>query len=410
MDDRERGSKAHVLVFPGPGQGHINPMLQFAKRLAFRGIKVTLATTVFISKSMQAEVGSIQIETNSDGYDEGGYDSANSAEEYCERLKDNGSRTLTQLIFKYQDSDYPFTCLLYDPFLPWALDVAKHFDLFGAAFFTQSCAIFAIYYYIRCARLTVPFATQDVQMPGLPSLGISHFPSFVSDKGSHPYFLMMFLDQYSNLDQADWILINSFDKLEAEVLNCLMGHWRIKMIGPTVPSLYLDKHIEGDNGYGLNLWKPNVDACMKWLDARETGSVIYVSFGSVTKLEVEQMEELAWVLGMSNKYFLWVTLEGLSLGVPLVGVPRWTDQPTNAKYVEGVWGVGVRARMDEMGMVKREEIERCIREVMEGLKGKTFEKNSSRWRELAKEAVDVGGSSDKNIEEFVSELVRVKRP
>ena len=32
-------------------------------------------------------------------------------------------------------------------------------------------------------------------------------------------------------------------------------------------------------------------------------------------------------------------------------------------------------------------------------------KNAFKWKKLAKEAVDQGGSSDKNIEEFVTKLV-----
>ena len=47
-------------------------------------------------------------------------------------------------------------------------------------------------------------------------------------------------------------------------------------------------------------------------------------------------------------------------------MPQWIDQPMDAKFVEDVWKVGVRVRVDEEGIVGRDEIERCIREVMEG--------------------------------------------
>ncbi|KAK3007937.1 hypothetical protein RJ639_015020 [Escallonia herrerae] len=60
--------------------------------------------------------------------------------------------------------------------------------------------------------------------------------------------------------------------------------------------------------------------------------------------------------------------------------------------------------VDEKGMIKREEIEMCIREVMEGERGNELKRNAVRWKEFAKEAVDEGGSSDKHIEEFISEL------
>ena len=42
---------------------------------------------------------------------------------------------------------------------------------------------------------------------------------------------------------------------------------------------------------------------------------------------------------------------------------------------------------------------------MEGERGKEIVKNACKWKTFAKEAVDEGGSSDKNIEEFVTKLV-----
>jgi pathogen-inducible salicylic acid glucosyltransferase len=42
---------------------------------------------------------------------------------------------------------------------------------------------------------------------------------------------------------------------------------------------------------------------------------------------------------------------------------------------------------------------------MEGERGEEIKKNALKWRKLAKEAVDEGGSSYKNIEEFVAKLV-----
>ena len=94
------------------------------------------------------------------------------------------------------------------------------------------------------------------------------------------------------------------------------------------------------------------------------------------------------------------------MGVPMVCVPQWTDQPTNAKFVADVWGVGVRARVDDKGCVRREEIGFCIRELMEGEKSEEIKRNAKKWKELSKEAMDEGGSSDKNIDEFVASLLK----
>ena len=233
----------------------------------------------------------------------------------------------------------------------------------------------------------------------------------------------------------------------------MTSQWPVKTIGPTIPSIYLDKRLEDDKEYGLSLFKPVVDACIKWLDTMEACSVIYISFGSLASLGADQMEELTLGLKNSNCHFLWVvrdseyrklpanfvqettekglvvswcnqlevlahkaigcfmthcgwnsTLEALSLGVPMVAMPQWTDQRTNAKFIVDVWKVGVRIKLNDKGLANKEEIELCIREIMEGESGKEMKKNSVKWKKLAIEAVDEGGSSDKNIEEFVEKL------
>ncbi|KAH8502252.1 hypothetical protein H0E87_013805, partial [Populus deltoides] len=55
------------------------------------------------------------------------------------------------------------------------------------------------------------------------------------------------------------------------------------------------------------------------------------------------------------------------------------------------------------GIVTKEEVERCIREVLESERSNAIRGNSDKLKRLAKMAVDIGGSSDKNIEEFVTE-------
>ncbi|MED6226463.1 hypothetical protein PIB30_104030, partial [Stylosanthes scabra] len=97
------------------------------------------------------------------------------------------------------------------------------------------------------------------------------------------------------------------------------------------------------------------------------------------------------------------TLETISLGVPIIAVPQWSDQPTNAKYLVDVWKVGIRPVVDDdKKIVRKEALEFCIREIMENEKGKEIRINAMQWKNLAVEAVSKGGSSNKNIVEFVS--------
>ncbi|KAL2517456.1 UDP-glycosyltransferase 74E2 [Abeliophyllum distichum] len=445
---------AHCIILPFPIQGHINPMLQFAKRLRHKGIKVTLAATKHLFKTMQEYSGSVAVETISDGYDEGGMASAESGEEYLARFRQVGTQTLEEVIERLKNSCCAVDCIVYDAFLPWSLDLAKKLGLVGAAFFTQSCAVDHIYHHVYKGDVKLPLSDSEILIPGLPPLKPSDMPSFLYVHGSYPPLLKMVVNQFQNIEKVDWLLFNTFHKLEEEVIDWMAKLLPVKAIGPTIPSMYLDKRIEDDIEYGLSVYKPITSECMEWLDKQESDSVIYVSFGSLAQLGKAQMEELAWGLKLSNKYFLWVvrtseesklpkdfaketsekglivswcpqldilahksvgcfithcgwnsTLEALSLGVPMVAMPQWTDQSTNAKYVMDVWKMGIRAPSDENGMVSRETIFNCVGQVMEGETGEEIKKNAIKWKELAREAVDKGGSSDRNIDEFVSKLV-----
>ncbi|KAK4566226.1 hypothetical protein RGQ29_002456 [Quercus rubra] len=138
----------------------------------------------------------------------------------------------------------------------------------------------------------------------MPSLRINDMPTFLSDTDSDPGVLNLVVNQFSNFHEANWLLCNTFDKLEDEVINWMASQWPFKTIGPAIPSMYLDKRLEDDKEYGLNLFKPVMDICMKWLDTKEIGSVVYISFGSMATIGEEQMEEITWGLKNSNCYFV----------------------------------------------------------------------------------------------------------
>ena len=53
------------------------------------------------------------------------------------------------------------------------------------------------------------------------------------------------------------------------------------------------------------------------------------------------------------------------LGGPMVAIPQWIDQPSNAKFVTDVWRVEIRVKVDEKGKATMKEIEKCIRLFME---------------------------------------------
>ena len=97
-------------------KGHVVVLTPFAKHVASKGLKATLATTHYTVKSIHATT--VGVEPISHGYDEGGYKKAPSTEAYLESFKSVGSRTLSELISKFKDSALPVNCVVYDSLLP----------------------------------------------------------------------------------------------------------------------------------------------------------------------------------------------------------------------------------------------------------------------------------------------------
>ncbi|XP_021719003.1 UDP-glycosyltransferase 74B1-like [Chenopodium quinoa] len=385
----EGENSRHVMVLTYPAQGHINPLLQFTKLMASKGIKATLATTRYTASAIQAP--GITIEPISDGFDEGGFKQASSLQAYLHSFKVIGSKSLTELIEKFKSSCYPVDCLVYDSLLPWALDVAKEMGVCKAAFLTNSASVCSLYWYLHHGLLSLPLTPDSfpLVLPGLPDLRSSDLPSFIAHPLEFSEYLGSIMEQFSTLEENDWVFINTFAELESEIDKAMSEKWPLKMVGPMLPSAYLGQQME-DREYGGSLWNQATENCLRWLDTKPSNSVIYISFGSMAEIPGKQVEELAWGLKNLESPFLWVfresdkklppefltshndevgivvswcnqlevlahratccfithcgwnsMLEGLSLGVPMLAIPQWSDQPMNAKMMEDVWKLGV---------------------------------------------------------------------
>lgn len=213
--------KAHVLVLPFPSQGHINPMLQFSKLLVSKGVKPTFVTTIFTSTKFNA---SIQLDTISDGYDDGGSDfnQPQGIAAYLDRLQTEGSRTLIDLIKRHNNSPNPIDCIIYDAFCPWAWDVAQKFGIVGAMFSTQNCIVTYLYYCVHQGVLSFPISSRPDFIPGLQMLQLQDIPSYLSMelKDLYPSFTHLVLRQFHTTQNPHFILVNTSYGLEDQVHHC----------------------------------------------------------------------------------------------------------------------------------------------------------------------------------------------
>lgn len=82
--------------------------------------------------------------------------------------------------------------------------------------------------------------------------------------------------------------------------------------------------------------------------------------------------------------------------------PFFAEQPTNCRYICEEWGFGLEIE----GEVKRERVEKLVREAMEGEKGREMKRRALEWKEKARTATEPGGSSYANIEKLMKDLVQ----
>ncbi|KAH7833557.1 hypothetical protein Vadar_007536 [Vaccinium darrowii] len=294
-------------------------------------------------------------------------------------------------------------------------------------------------------------------IPGMKDIRLKDLPSNMrtTDPNNKDFNFCMEATQRSS--KASAIILHTFDALEQDLLNALRSMFPfVYSIGPLQLLLNELSKKDDSESIGYNLWKEESD-CLKWLDSKEPGSVIYVNFGSVASMTQKQREELGWGLVNSQHNFLWIirhelvmvdepdfsflppelvgeikvrgltvawcpqeevlnhrsiggfvthcgwnsTIESLSAGVPMICLPFFTDQQTNCRYICREWEVG----MEIGGDVKRDEVEQVVRKVMGGEKGKKMKEKAMEWKRLAEKATRSDGSSTLNLNMLVKKVL-----
>ncbi|XP_065856683.1 anthocyanidin 3-O-glucosyltransferase 4-like [Euphorbia lathyris] len=118
------------------------------------------------------------------------------------------------------------------------------------------------------------------------------------------------------------IIMNSFEELEPEYVHeCKkIRDRKVWCIGPVSLNNKhnLDLIQRGDNKMLIQ----QSDECLKWLNEQQSGSVIYVCFGSLCNLITLQLIELALGLEASNRPFIWV-LRG---GGKMIELEKWIEE------------------------------------------------------------------------------------
>ncbi|MCD9559131.1 hypothetical protein HAX54_016942 [Datura stramonium] len=285
--------------------------------------------------------------------------------------------------------------IIYDSFQPWAGTIASSRNIPAIHLYTSSIATFSKFYRtlhdtvrdMNCERKEIASQNLD-EFDRQKILGGMALKAFVQSN--------------------DIVLVNSSKEIEGKYIEILsqLSNKEIISIGP----LIRDVIDEEDNS-----------EIIQWLDKKDESSCVFVSFGSEYILSKKDIEEIAKGLELSLVNFIWTIkfqvgetttieevlplgfleksekgmvvkgwvpqarildhssiggfvshcgwnslLESISFCVPIIAMPKHLDQPTNAKLIEEL-GIGVEVLKDENGEIKREEVARGIRKVVDNI-------------------------------------------
>ncbi|KAM0944254.1 putative UDP-glucuronosyl/UDP-glucosyltransferase, UDP-glycosyltransferase family [Dioscorea sansibarensis] len=456
----------HIFFLPLLAPGHMLPMVDMACLFADRGVSCTIVTTPANATNLRSTIDrsgpnlnllTIPFSSAIAGLPDG-----------VENLTGLPIPDITPAFVKALDllespfrsllSDHHPDCIISDITYSWSSDVAAEFGIPRLVF--QGMGFFSL---ILTGILSLLKTHETVAGDDEPFI-VPMIPHEIKLMRSElPTYILKPNDDIHRMAKAQGksygMVMNTFYELEAEYVELLKMSWRTRvwLVGPV--SLrnqgLLDQSARGNQAPAHVS-----DKCLKWLDSKEPGSVLYVCFGSMGKFTSTQMREMASGLLGSGHQFVWVvkssgetpvvdedkglvvngwapqllilnhpavggfmthcgwnsSLEGITAGVPMITWPLFAEQFFNEKLIVEVLRVGVSVGFKQSCMdterrrvVKGEEIELSVKRLMGGeMEATERKKRAKELGKKAKMAASQGGSSHGDMSGLIQELVELK--
>ncbi|CAI8612878.1 unnamed protein product [Vicia faba] len=309
----------HVVFVPFPTPGHMIPMIDTARLFAKHGVNVTIINTHANASTFQKSIDTdfnsgysiktqlIHFPSSQVGLPEG-----------VENVKDGTNSEIlgkiVQGILMLQDQieillqDLQPDCIITDMMYAWTVESAAKLNIPRIHFYSSSIFSNCASYLVRKYRphddlvsdthkFTIPCLPHTIEMT--PLMLADWIRTKNSATGS-------FGAIYESEKRSYGTLYNSFHELESDYEKLYKTTIGIKSWSMGPVSAWVNKDDEkianrGDIGKEGEL--------LNWLNSKPNESVLYVSFGSLTRLSHEQIVEIAYGLENSSHNFIWVVRE-----------------------------------------------------------------------------------------------------
>ncbi|KAJ9555341.1 hypothetical protein OSB04_009955 [Centaurea solstitialis] len=458
----------HFVIFPLMAQGHMIPMVDIARILAHRGATVTIVTTPVTAARFRPSLSRTKLDIKllelplplaEVGLPEGSedFDRIPSQEVKVKIFTalDLYEKPAEDLLRRLSP---PPACIISDSIFHWTTNTARRLNIPRL---------------VMLLALMPTIAVQDNVMDRMGSVSDRFVLSGLPDSLEFTKFKISGTAEAIPADEklvrhrcreaekgAHGIVVHSFEELEPEYVNefAKAKSKKVWCVGP-VSLCNKDSKDITDRG---NKGAITEHDCLKWLDDREAGSVVYVGLGSLTRMSTEQAIEVALGLESTNQPFIWCIrteteelkkwfseqrfeervsdrglivhgwaatiadtfapavggfrnacgwnsiLESVSAGVPMITWPHFADQFLNEMFVVEIRKIGVRVCdvESEIGlMVTKDDVRIAVECLMDdGEEGKARRKRVGELAEMAKKAMEEGGSSYLNVSSLIEDV------
>ncbi|XVF17850.1 hypothetical protein REPUB_Repub10bG0160400 [Reevesia pubescens] len=299
-------TKPHIALLSSPA--HLTPMVELGKCLVTcQNVKVTIFVTSFLHSApkMSRMVQSAQSKNLLDVVQLPPADISgliSPSERGISSVLAVGRESKPAFRSAISALETPATALIVHVYAVDCLEIADELKIPKFVYISSHAWYLALVIYSPILDEQVGGEFGDDQkepfvLPGCTPVGPEDLPDplLVQTKTNYLEFIRIAME----IPKADGILVNTWEELQPTTLAALRDE---KLLGSDVKApIFPIGPVTAERDVGISK-----SESIEWMDKQPKESVLYVCFGSIGVLSLEQQTELAWGLELSQQRFIWV--------------------------------------------------------------------------------------------------------
>ncbi|EEF30257.1 UDP-glucosyltransferase, putative [Ricinus communis] len=430
-----------VVMVPLPAQGHLNQLLQLSRLILSYNIPVHFVGAATHNRQVKLR--------------DHGWDTQNKFPSHLQPafLASSNLRDPVSLLLRSLASKARKVVVIHDSLMGSVIQEVRYIsNAESYTFHSVSAFTIFLFHWERMGKHIRPNGLIPKDVPSLEGCFTSEFLSFIYSQYKHQDFCSGYVYNTCRLIEGSYMDLLEKQHKETTVKE-KKTHWAL---GPFNP-VSITERTDSDQRH----------SCLDWLDKQARNSVIYVSFGTTTTMNNEQIKQLATGLKQSQQKFIWVLrdadkgdvfngehgqrvelptgyedslsgmgliardwvpqleilghpatggfmshcgwnscMESITMGVPIAAWPMHSDQPRNAVLITEFLKIGIYVKdwTCRDEIVTSKMIETCVKKLMASDEGDAVRKRVAELGGSVQRSMGEGGVSRMEMDSFIAHI------